>query len=76
MKGKMSPLAIRKRRAVFSKPSPVKTKAAKRVDKLMKLYPRISTQYRNESNGVKSRNRILAVSPRKRWGTTRVSWTK
>ena len=49
MNGINIPLAIRNMRAVRSNPLPVNTQAAKRVAKLMKLYPKISTAYRNES---------------------------
>jgi hypothetical protein len=36
--------------------APVETKAAERLDRLIKLYPRISTEQRNEPKGMKRRN--------------------
>jgi hypothetical protein len=51
MKGSNNPFAVKNKRTTRSRPPPMKTLAAKRVDTLIKLYPRISTEYKNESKG-------------------------
>jgi hypothetical protein len=51
MKGSNNPFAVKNKRTTRSSPPPMKTLAAKKVDTLIKLYPRISTEYKYESKG-------------------------
>jgi hypothetical protein len=50
---------MRKNRTVLTSPAPLKMNAANKVERLMKLYPRTSTEYMKESNGVNKKGRIL-----------------
>jgi hypothetical protein len=58
MNGSKNPFAAKNKRTTRSSPPPLKTLAAKRVDTLIKLYPRISTEYKNESKGTNKNGSI------------------